>query len=66
MARADGGRRQCRFLDFTYILQRHEDASEALPNAFAVVLEGTAHIPNLERPDLFNPLLLQFLEAVTA
>lgn len=53
-------------LDFTYILQRHEDASEALPNAFAVVLEGTAHIPNLERPDLFNPLLLQFLEAVTA
>lgn len=53
-------------LDFTYILQRHEDASEALPNAFAVVLEGTAHIPNLERPDLFNPLLLEFLATVTA
>lgn len=53
-------------LDFTYLLQRHEDASEALPNAFAVVLEGTAHIPNLERPDLFNPLLLEFLAAVTA
>ena len=53
-------------LDFTYILQRHDDASEALPNAFAVVLEGTAHIPNLERPDLFNPLLLEFLAAVTA
>lgn len=53
-------------LDFDYIQQRHEDASEALPNAFAVVLEGTAHIPNLERPDLFDPLLLQFLEAVTA
>lgn len=53
-------------LDFTYILQRHEDASETLPNAFAVVLEGTAHIPNLERPDLFDPLLLEFLQAVTA
>jgi pimeloyl-ACP methyl ester carboxylesterase len=53
-------------LDFTYILQRHDDASEALPNAFGVVLEGTAHIPNLERPDLFNPLLLEFLAAVTA
>lgn len=53
-------------LDFTYILQRHEDASEVLPNAFAVVLEGTAHIPNLERPDLFDPLLLEFLQAVTA
>lgn len=52
-------------LDFTYILQRHDDASEALPNAFAVVLEGTAHIPNLERPDLFDPLLLEFLAAVT-
>lgn len=53
-------------LDFTYILQRHDDASESLPNAFAVVLEGTAHIPNLERPDLFDPLLLEFLAAVTA
>jgi pimeloyl-ACP methyl ester carboxylesterase len=51
-------------LDFNYLIQRHEDISEALPNAFAVVLEGTAHLPNLERADLFNPLLLQFLEAV--
>lgn len=56
----------CGDLDFNYILQRHEDASEALGNAFAVVLEGTAHLPNLERPDLFNPLLLEFLGAVTA
>lgn len=56
----------CGDLDFAYILQRHDDASEALGNAFAVVLEGTAHLPNLERPDLFNPLLLEFLEAVTA
>lgn len=53
-------------LDFPYILQRHEDASETLPNAFAVVLEGTAHIPNLERPDLFDPLLLEFLGTITA
>lgn len=52
-------------LDYTCLLQRHEDASELLPNAFAVVLEGTAHIPNLERPDLFNPILLEFLGAVT-
>jgi pimeloyl-ACP methyl ester carboxylesterase len=56
----------CGDLDFGYILQRHEDASEVLGNAFAVVLEGTAHLPNLERPDLFNPLLLEFLGAVTA
>jgi pimeloyl-ACP methyl ester carboxylesterase len=36
-----------------------------MENAFAVILEETAHLPSLERPDLFNPLLLEFLEAVT-
>lgn len=51
-------------LDFNYILTRHEGLSEDLPNCFATILEGTAHLPNLERPDLFNPLLLQFLESV--
>lgn len=52
-------------LDFPDIVARHEDLSEELENAFAVVLEDTAHLPSLERPDLFNPLLLEFLEAVT-
>ena len=52
-------------LDFPDIVARHEDLSEELENAFAVVLEDTAHFPSLERPDLFNPLLLEFLEAVT-
>lgn len=52
-------------LDFPDIIARHEDLSEELENAFAVILEDTAHLPNLERPDLFNPLLLEFLEAVT-
>jgi len=52
-------------LDFPDIVGRHEDLSEELENAFAVVLEDTAHFPSLERPDLFNPLLLEFLEAVT-
>lgn len=51
-------------LDFNYILTRHEGLSDDLPNAFAVILEGTAHLPNLERPDLFNPLLLEFLDSV--
>lgn len=50
-------------LDFNYILTRHEGLSESLPNAFAVILEGTAHLPNLERPDLFDPLLLEFLDS---
>jgi pimeloyl-ACP methyl ester carboxylesterase len=51
-------------LDFNYILTRHDGLSEDLPNAFAVLLEGTAHLPNLERPDLFQPLLLEFLDAL--
>jgi pimeloyl-ACP methyl ester carboxylesterase len=52
-------------LDMPDIVARHEDLSEEIENAFAVVLEDTAHFPSLERPDLFNPLLLEFLEAVT-
>lgn len=51
-------------LDFNYILTRHEGLSEDLPNAFAAIIEGTAHLPNLERPDLFDPLLLEFLGSV--
>lgn len=52
-------------LDMPDIVDRHEDLSEELENAFAIVLEDTAHFPSLERPDLFNPILLEFLEAVT-
>ncbi len=52
-------------LDLPDIVARHEDLSEELENAFAIVLEDTAHLPSLERPDLFNPILLEFLEAVT-
>ncbi len=52
-------------LDCSDIIAIHEDLSEEIENAFAVVLEETAHFPNLERPDLFNPILGEFLEAVT-
>lgn len=51
-------------LDFPHILERHNDLSEEMENSFAVVLEDTAHLPSLERPELFNPLLLEFLDAV--
>lgn len=51
-------------LDFPHIVERHDDLSEDMENAFAVVIEGTAHLPSLERPDLFNPLLLEFLDAL--
>lgn len=49
--------------DFSAIIDRHETLSETMPNAFAVLLEGAAHIPSIERPDLVNSLLLQFLDA---
>jgi pimeloyl-ACP methyl ester carboxylesterase len=51
--------------DFNYLIERHDYLSEELPNAFAVVLEGTAHIPGIERPDLVNPLLREFLDAIS-
>ncbi len=50
--------------DFTALVDRHETLSETMPNAFAVVLEGAAHIPSIEKPDLINSLLLQFLDAL--
>src|SRR5690606_41790152 len=50
--------------DFTALIDRHEHLSEEMPNAFAAVLEGVAHIPSLERPDLVNSMLLEFLDAI--
>jgi pimeloyl-ACP methyl ester carboxylesterase len=38
-------------------------ASE-LPNARKVVMPGTAHLPNMERPEEFNRILLDYLEDV--
>lgn len=51
-------------LDFENIIELHEELSETLESSFATVIEDTAHLPNLERPDLFNPLLLEFLDAI--
>jgi pimeloyl-ACP methyl ester carboxylesterase len=51
-------------LDFPHILDRHEDLAEELDDAYAIVLEDTAHLPSLEAPEAFTPLLLEFLEAL--
>lgn len=50
--------------DFTALIDRHEHLSEEMPNAFAAVLEGVAHIPSIERPELVDSMLLQFLDAL--
>jgi len=48
-------------LDFNYMLDRHAALVAALPQAGGEILAATAHLPSLERPDLFNPPLLDFL-----
>jgi pimeloyl-ACP methyl ester carboxylesterase len=50
--------------DFSALIDRHEHLSEEMPNAFAAVLEGVAHIPSIERPELVNSMLVEFLDAV--
>jgi pimeloyl-ACP methyl ester carboxylesterase len=32
-----------------------------LPNVRKVVMHGTAHVPNLEKPEEFNRIVLNFL-----
>jgi 3-oxoadipate enol-lactonase len=34
---------------------------ERIPNARTAVIENTAHLPNMERPDEFNRIVLEFL-----
>jgi pimeloyl-ACP methyl ester carboxylesterase len=50
--------------DFTALIERHEHLSETMPNSFAAVVEGVAHIPTIERPDLINRMLEEFLDAL--
>ena len=50
--------------DFSALIERHDHLSEEMPNAFAAVLEGAAHIPSIEKPELVNSMLLEFLDAI--
>jgi len=50
--------------DFSALIDRHEHLSETMPNAFAAVLEGTAHIPSIERPELVSRMIGEFLDAL--
>lgn len=38
--------------------------SERIPHARLEVIKGTAHLPNMERPDEFNQIILDFLHNV--
>ena len=48
-------------LDRPEIVARSEALARNVPRARKVVLEGTAHVPNLERPEEFNDAVLAFL-----
>lgn len=51
-------------LDFPHIVERQAMLDDEMPNSFSVMIEETAHLPSLERPDLFNPILVEFLDAL--
>jgi pimeloyl-ACP methyl ester carboxylesterase len=40
--------------------------AEAIPHARHAVIPNTAHLPNLEQPEIFNRLVLDFLATVPA
>lgn len=51
-------------LDYPDVLEAHELLADEIEESFALVIEDTAHLPGLERPDEFNPMLIEFLEAL--
>ena len=51
-------------LDYPDVLEAHEFLAEEIEESFAVTIDDTAHLPSLERPEEFNPILLEFLEAL--
>ncbi len=44
-------------LDFPHVIARCTYLVEAIPGAKGVEIQGTAHLPNLEQPDVVNRLL---------
>lgn len=49
-------------LDHAEMLCAADIMAEQIPNAHKVIIEGTAHIPSFEKPEVFNPLLVDFLK----
>ncbi len=50
--------------DFPDVLQSNANLLERLPNADYVTIEGTAHFPSYEQPEIFNRVVLEFLDRV--
>lgn len=52
-------------LDFPHLAERCAELVRRLPDARALEIRGTAHLPSLEAPDRFGPALVAFLTALT-
>ena len=50
--------------DFPHMQQHCNHLVQAIPQALGTVMPGTAHLPNLEQPALFNHHLREFLEGL--
>jgi pimeloyl-ACP methyl ester carboxylesterase len=48
-------------LDFPHVRERCQHLVDTIPNAEGKEIAGTAHLPNLEKPEKVNELLLDFL-----
>jgi 3-oxoadipate enol-lactonase len=51
-------------LDAPISLSSGEALAAGIPGARRVVIEGTAHLPNMEQPERFNEVVLNFLRAI--
>lgn len=49
-------------LDFEHIQRRSADIAAAAPKGEAFLIPDTAHLPNLEQPEMFGARLRQFLD----
>lgn len=54
----------CGALDFPHIRERQAQLAKIIIGARAQVIPDTAHLPSLERPDIFNRLLTDFLKGL--
>jgi pimeloyl-ACP methyl ester carboxylesterase len=51
-------------LDFPHLQARMRNIVVQVPKATSALIEGTAHLPNLERPEPFDRAVLDFLKTV--
>jgi pimeloyl-ACP methyl ester carboxylesterase len=53
-------------LDTSYILQASPALADGIRGAQRVIIPGTAHLPNMEKPEEFNRIVLNFLSSLKA